>query len=93
MPPCTRLVFFEERAAVIHDRNENCPCGFPPEDHRFGIFASRVKNMTQQEMPPSTTIPLWCVGDAAVEMGTDDPDEAQAAFAKGAEWVRTGEMA
>ena len=24
---------------------------------------------------------------------TDDPDEAQAAFERGAEWVRTGEMA
>ncbi len=34
-----------------------------------------------------------CSTDTIPWTRTDDPDEAQAAFERGAEWVRTGEMA
>ena len=90
LPPCIRLIVFDGRAVSVHDRDDKCSCGFPPKDYRFGVVATRVEGMADHDVTPSRRIPLWCIGEAALEYGTDDPDEAAAAFNRGREYVLTG---
>ena len=88
LPPCLSVAVFDGRMAAMVDGEADSSC-----DHysaRFwvgaGTIIRREKALTLHGFYP------W-VTKGGFELFTDDPDEAQAAFAKGAEWVRTGEMA
>lgn len=86
LPPCVKIVVHEERAILLID-SEACSA-----DHglgvRFGIRRGHIekwdKSLTHPEAPKTPWVPI--------ETLTDDPDEAQAAFERGAEYVRTGVM-
>ena len=92
LPLCVRLVVFEGRAVGLHDRKAGCDCVGYADSFRFALVASRVEGMADCDVTPERAIPLWCLGDPALKLGTDDPAEAEAADERGERWVRTGEL-
>jgi hypothetical protein len=89
LPPCTSLVIFEDRMVALIDQEV---CQHDWGDGRFRLHRG-ITNGSREPHPGHPE--LFMPGAASVGrvQATDDPDEAQAAFDKGAEWVRTGEMA
>lgn len=91
LPPCLSLAIFDGRGASLVDDTAGChsPRG---GGGRFKINAgtigtTRVTSRIHPELPKSWPVLVW-----ALSMATDDPDEAKAAFERGAEYVRTGVM-
>ena len=84
LPPCmSRYARCGESVAFIHDY---VICEFPTfykPSIRYGIALGSHWN-GQGGHP-------FCIAEKTISF-TDDPDEAQAAFDKGAEYVRTGVM-
>ncbi len=82
LPPCVSAVVFDGRCVVLHK-----PCEAGPEfvvrAGPFGMWADSTVHPGFQGTfgSPARVLNLF----------TDDPTEAQAAFERGAEWVRTGE--
>ncbi len=85
LPPCVKIAAFEDRAVLLIDR------GKCQKDHglrsRFGIRYGHINRWVESRVHPGPRVP-W----VPVQEQTDDPDEAQAAFDKGAEYVRTGQL-
>ncbi len=82
LPPCARIVLYDDRLAVWHS-----PCG-TRNGHivTAGPFLEYADSRDHPGFKTAIgTYPL------TVDLVTDDPTEAQAAFERGAEWVRTGE--
>ena len=92
LPPCLSVVMFDGRGASMR-ASDNCagehgggrfwvasgriiPCDCPA-----GVHAGTHSEITWHYARPY-----------GPDTETNDPDEAQAAFDKGAEWVRTGVM-
>lgn len=91
LPPCiVRLAIFEGNQACWHDM-KLCPLPVPTDD-RHVITAGR-RSIDREEDDCTNGAVMLVAWPAVVDEGTDDPAAAQAAFDKGAEWVRTGEMA
>ncbi len=89
LPPCVnRIVIFEGRQATWHLR-DSCPDPLVHSGKYWVCVGHRSGNSIPYHDVDITRIQI----PPFVNMGTDDPDEAQAAFERGAEWVRTGEMA
>ena len=91
LPPCLSLVRLDNRIATLVDYDV---CQHEGPAPRFSVIATRVNDSWRRSHSTfHPEFPLWQVlADAMlIELDTDDPDEAKAAFAKGAEWVRTGE--
>ena len=93
LPPCIKqYVEAENRAAAFFD---DSVCGHGDGDKRYlryGVSAGVIQERRRDRAHPN------CFGatlraPAPIYLLTDDPDEAQAAFERGAEWVRTGQMA
>lgn len=74
------VVMFEDRVALCH-----APCGNGPE---FLIRAGDGAKWVDSRPHPGFR---GVNGhNLVIELYTDDPAEAKAAFERGAEWVRTG---
>ena len=93
MPPCLRLAVFEGRVATFYDEmgcDHKDPASMPA---RYEVLVGQPTEWLPWAHGdhPQTVVPsVWVSG--RTQYMTDDPDEAQAAFDKGAEYVRTGVM-
>jgi hypothetical protein len=87
LPPCFKgFAEFEGRRASLHQKSL---CTFScTQEGEFLVAPGRI--MGRIEGHPHSN---WLTGNLGGVLLTDDPAEAQAAFERGAEWVRTGEMA
>ena len=89
LPPCTKLALCDGRMSALIDQ---AVCNHDWGGGRYRVQRG-ITNGSWDSHPdhPEVSLPdAECVGGL---LDTDDPDEAQAAFERGAEWVRTGEMA
>jgi len=91
LPPCRSLARFDGRRASMID---TALCG---EDHGFNTYSTkRCFVIAGRELRPKRVDPhgflayYFARPSLVVDLCTDDPAEAQAAFERGAEWVRTG---
>ena len=94
MPACLRLHMFEGRAAILRDGAADC--GNVHGGERFYVVFGIIASCDGQHdhVGPSGSHDLpWCFTPSRNTLLTDDPDEAARAYERGAEWVRTGEMA
>ena len=87
LPPCwLGRATLENRTATLHAVDR---CSFlsslPPRVGNFRVSVGYVAN-SKDDHPFAS----W-VKRVAPLLDTDDPAEAEAAFERGAEWVRTGE--
>ena len=89
LPPCVSMVEYSGRVAWLMDA---AACGHSWRT-RFGVEAAEVSGRCQVSSTdsPHKEWQRWRCTRLISNFATDDPDEAQAAFNKGAEWVRTGE--
>ncbi len=92
LPLCLKLATFENRFAVLHDSSEGClECS-----HRFTAAAAPLDGWgprvaVDSGVHKAVNVPIpYTLHSWVVRCHTDDPTEAQAAFERGAEWVRTG---
>ncbi len=89
LPPCQSVAALGDRRASLVD---SAVCGrehsFQEDFHwRFFVLAGNKAELCEEKMHGYRT--FW-VSNLVMDLVTDDPAEAQAAFARGAEWVRTG---
>lgn len=80
LPPNTRLECFDSRVVSLHWDCANLP-GF------YYVAWGSVDRWGDNPYHSGTKAPF---GNTVGHLDTDDPDEAQAAFERGAEYVRTG---
>ncbi len=89
LPPCQKFALMDGRVASLIDKSA---CDI---DHnisqRFWVVAGMDGGAGRRAQHPEHRVGHNRVREAVLTLRTDDPDEAQAAFNKGAEWVRTGE--
>lgn len=95
LPPCVSAAVFEGRRVFMRDIRK-CNHGWVSYDESAGrivVVADTFVSVTADstDWHPGCVTPTGC-GPDIVQLQTDDPAEAQAAFDKGAEWVRTGEI-
>jgi hypothetical protein len=93
LPSCLSMVAFEERATTLRDRAADC--GNVHEGERFYVASGILAPCDGQHAhtpPGGSHILPWCYLSFNPAVLTDDQAEAQAAFERGAEWVRTGVM-
>ncbi len=84
LPPCVKMIVFDGRVVAQH-----APCS---AGSKFIVRTGRVSRYgCSPDHPGYRDVNIWAE-PSVTELLTDDPDEAQAAFDKGAEYVRTGEM-
>lgn len=83
LPPCMETVVFEGRCVLLHRR-----C-----DSKGGILVrtARFSRWDEDKIDHPGYLCPKAAGPMVSHLNTDDPAAAQAAFDKGAEWVRTGE--
>ena len=95
LPPCVSVAVFEGRRAFMRDVRK-CEHGWGDGERKERIVVCtdlvHGKSLAPDGYHPECSMP-WGDGSTFLLVWTDDPDEAQAAFERGAEWVRTGEMA
>ena len=89
LPPCqTHCVMFEERLAAAYDF---ALCGEHGLVSRYAVSAGVIQSRGEDSTHAGRAGGTY-KGTPLIYLLTDDPDEAQAAFDKGAEYVRTGVM-
>ena len=84
LPPCLSTVLFDGRVATTVDSKA---CGQKHHPWRFQVTAGKITR--RGEVAGIHEFRSWWV-QPVISLYTDDPAEAQAAFDKGAEYVRTG---
>jgi hypothetical protein len=82
------MAAFDGRLAVLLDMSVECG-GRHQAALRFEVAAGVAGERVMWTRHPDMEISL--LGGEVIDLQTDDPAEAQAAFERGAEWVRTGE--
>ena len=91
LPPCLSFAMHDGRGFSVRDRKA-CD-GAHVGSSRFYITGGAVTPCGCTEGHRVHPEVKWhYAGPAIFDLSTDDPDEAQAAFDKGAEYVRTGVM-
>jgi hypothetical protein len=90
LPPCQKFATFENRVASLLDKAVGCD-GNHTFDTRFWVLAGMDGGTGSPKVHPGYRAGSKIIHGAVIVLSTDDPDEAQAAFERGAEWVRTGE--
>lgn len=89
LPPCMSVARFGDRYATMRDR---VLCGGKHRNARFWVMAGVVTPPhVPSQVHPDYPAPYHLTVRSVMRISTDDPAEAQAAFERGAEWVRTGE--
>jgi hypothetical protein len=86
LPPCLSTVLFDGRVANIVDGEA---CGQEHHPWRFQVTAGKITR--RDEVPDMHGFRCWWI-QPVVNVYTDAPDEAAAAFERGREYVRTGRM-
>ena len=92
LPPCTSLVIFDGRLAA---RTDTALCAEPQIHNmttRFFVTAGAQSGSTAPGLHNSNFRMPQGQGEHKVYLETDDLDEAQAAFERGSEYVRTGRL-
>ena len=91
LPPCKSLARFDGRRASMID-TALCDGShyFHKETGKRLFIVIGIEGATS-ELDPHGFLEHW-FNSWVLQLLTDDPDEAQAAFDKGAEYVRTGVM-
>jgi hypothetical protein len=93
LPPCVSIAFFEGRRVFMRNIRE-CKHGWGAQGRKEQIVVCAdllsEKGIAPDGYHPDHSMP-WGDGSNFLLLWTNDPAEAQAAFARGAEWVRTGE--
>ncbi len=93
LPPCLSMAVFEGRVATLYDEMGCDHKDAPQMSTRYEVLVGQSTAWLSWEHAdhPEIVVPsVWMEG--RTKMDTDDPDEAQAAFERGAEYVRTGRM-
>ncbi len=93
LPPCISIATFEGRRAFMRDVRK-CEHGWGPQERpeRMVVVADFLSGLTRADgYHPGYLMP-YGDGSNILLLWTSDPAEAQAAFERGAEWVRTGEI-
>ena len=89
LPPCIkRFALFENRLAVLED---DAICGHSRSRGRFLVSAGQA-DLSRSE-PGSSRHPewkRWRITHSVMDLETDDPAEAAAAWQRAERWVRTG---
>lgn len=96
LPPCLKMARLDNRFASVVDKSK---CG---QEHfggtwRFWVAAGKDPKPDTDfcyeilAQHPNWPKELLTVMTSLFAFTTNDPDEAQAAFERGAEWVRTGD--
>lgn len=93
LPPCLSMAVFEGRACTLYDEMgcDHQGGASIPLRYEVRVGAPDGWRLWMHGDHRETTVPEWWASSLIVDLSTDDPNEAQAAFAKGAEWVRTGD--
>jgi len=88
LPPCLSMTTLDDRLAILLDMSVDCG-GRHLHRLRFEVAAGTAGERTVWPSHPDMDVTRCC--EEVIDICTDDPDEAKAAFKRGAEWVRTGE--
>ena len=91
LPPCMGVVRLDNRYATMRDM-ALCD-GKHTGGTRFWVIAGELMPPhSLSSIHPEFSAPWHLTIQAIMSLPTNDPDKAQAAFDKGAEYVRTGVM-
>ncbi len=90
LPPCVKVVLFDDRLAVLYDRSCSCGQFFDDTPERYCCTAAPHTGYQEATGHPDCMMPSR--GPWLLHLDTDDLDEAQAAFERGREYVRTGKL-
>lgn len=97
LPPCLSIASLDNRFAFVVDKSK-CGQQHFGESSRFWAGAGKDPQPATDSCDeilaqhPDWPQELLTVMTRIFAVATDDPDEAQAAFERGAEYVRTGVM-
>ncbi len=89
LPPCVSAAVFEGRRVFMRD-NRECKHEWKGRQEQIAVAVDTFIEWGPDWMHHDGTQSPSGHGPSLLELFTDDPDEAQAAFDKGAEYVRTG---
>ena len=91
LPPCLSVAQMGSRIAILRDA---AACGHTTPKKRLEVAAGVWNGRRDSHKSWASAHPEfegWQLSSLIVNVRTDDPAEAQAAFERGAKWVRTGE--
>ncbi len=93
LPPCLSMAVFEGRVSTFYDEMGCDHKDAPDISTRYEVLVGRPTEWFPWEHGdhPETVVPSFDASDRRQYL-TDDLDEAKAAFKRGREYVRTGEM-
>ena len=90
LPPCVKVALFDDRLAVLYDRSCKCASLFDLSLPLYCSMSGPLSSQSEAMGHPGTIMPRLRRGTEVIHVDTDDPAEAQAAFERGSEYVRTG---
>ncbi len=92
LPPCYSVSALDGHVAILHD-SRVCGKRGTLQTHRFIMGAGDNSYVGKGNAHPELQVPqLNRLSKLVSLIHTDDPAEAQAAFERGAEYVRTGTL-
>jgi hypothetical protein len=89
LPPCIRQAVCDERVATLYDARCECSKGFSVIT-RYCVVAGPLSRYSEAASHPNTRLARVC--DTVLHFDTDSASEAEAAWARAEQWVRTGEL-
>lgn len=89
LPPCLRYAVFEDRRAIMH---LSCPEHRNPESRYYHIACGPLERVAFDYQHGGRQIYYPWGNIKNIITLTDDPAEAEAAWERAQEWVRTGEL-
>lgn len=87
LPPCVSMVTFDGRQTTLRDSSL---CDEAHNGKRFYMKAGVIGGPRKSPLRTHPDIVGILQTNGLIHLQTDDPGEAQAAFERGAEYVRTG---
>lgn len=91
LPPCFQMAVSEDRRLIMH---LNCPTHTNPDSRYAHLAMGPLVRWDFNNRHGDRVVPYpeGTYGDENIVTYADNPDEAAAAFERGREYVRTGEM-